>query len=98
MIARTYWIIVSFLFLSACAEAIPPMQEELSSKTLPMYEGRFSSLQTPVPLVYRPVRMRLAGTFGIYKNVRDRDELFTGELSGRLKVSPASDSLLWEFS
>jgi len=48
------------------------MQEELSSKTLPMYEGRFSSLQTPVPLEYRPVRMRLAGTLGIYKNVRDR--------------------------
>jgi hypothetical protein len=98
MIARTYCIIVAFLFLSACAETIPPMQEELSSKTLPMYEGRFSSLQTPVPLEYRPVRMRLAGTLGIYKNVRDRDELFTGELSGRLKVSPASDSLLWEFS
>jgi hypothetical protein len=97
MIARTYCIIVAFLFLNACAETIPPMQEELSSKTLPMYEGRFSSLQGPVRLEYRPVAMKLASQFGIYKNVRDRDELFSGELSGRLRVVPAGDSLFFGF-
>jgi len=41
--------------------------------------------------------MKLAGQFGIYKNVRDRDELFSGELYGRLRVLPAGDSLVWEF-
>jgi hypothetical protein len=97
MIARTYCIIVAFLFLNACAETIPPMQEELSSKTLPMYEGRFSSLQTPVPLEYRPVAVKLSAQLGIHTNVRDKDELFSGELSGRLRVLPAGDSLLWEF-
>ena len=97
MIVRKCCTILVFLFLNACAETIPPMQEELSSKTLPMYEGRFSSIQTPIHLEYRPVRMKLAGTLGIYKNVRDKDEFFSGELSGRLRVSPAGDSLMWEF-
>jgi len=73
------------------------MQEELSSKTLPMYEGRFSSLQTPVPLEYRPVALKLAAQLGIHTNVRDKDEFFSGELFGRLRVSPAGDSLSWEF-
>jgi len=73
------------------------MQQELSSKAMPMYEGRFSPIQTPLRLEYRPVEIKLAGQFGIYKNVRDRDELFSGELYGRLRVLPAGDSLLWEF-
>jgi hypothetical protein len=96
MIARTYCIIVAFLFISACAETIPPMQEELSSKTLPMYEGRFSPIQTPVHLEYRPAAMKIVSQFGIYQNVRERDELFSGELYGRLRVVPAGDSLFWE--
>jgi hypothetical protein len=73
------------------------MQEELSSKTLPMYEGRFSSLQTPVPLEYRPVAVKLSAQLGIHTNVRDKDEFFSGELFGRLRVLPAGDSLSWEF-
>jgi len=73
------------------------MQEELSIKTVPMYEGRFSSMQTPVYLEYRPVAMKLVGQLGIHTNVRDKDEFFSGELYGRLRVSPAGDSLLWEF-
>jgi len=64
---------------------------------LPMYEGHFSPIQTPMHIEYRPAAMKLAGQFGIYKNVRDRDELFSGELYGRLRVVPAGDSLFWEF-
>jgi hypothetical protein len=98
MIVRTWYILVAFLFLNACAQTIPPMQEELSSKTLPMYEGRFSSIQTPIPLEFRPVAMKLVAQLGIHTNVRDKDEFFSGELYGRLRVLPAGDSLLWEFS
>ena len=97
MTVRTCCIILSFFFLSACAPTIPPMQEELSSKTLPVYEGVFSPIRTPFHLEYRPVAMKLAGNLGIHKNVRDKDEFFSGELHGRLRVSPAGDSLLWEF-
>jgi hypothetical protein len=98
MIGKTFCLLLVFLLLNACAPtAIPPMKEELSSKTMPMYEGRFSPIQTPVHLEYRPVEMKLAGQFGIYKNVRDRDELFSGELYGRLRVVPAGDSLFWGF-
>ena len=97
MISKTFCLLLAFLLLNACAPPIPPMQEELSSKTMPMYEGRFSPIQTPLRLEYRPVEMKLAGQFGIYKNVRDRDELFSGELYGRLRVLPAGDSLVWEF-
>jgi hypothetical protein len=73
------------------------MQEELSSKTMPMYEGRFSPIQTPLYLQYRPMAMKLGGQLGIHTNVRDKDEFFSGELYGRLKVLPAGDSLSWEF-
>jgi hypothetical protein len=97
MIVRTCCIILAFLFLDACAPAITPMQQELSDKTLPMYEGRFSPIQTPFYLEYRPVAIELAGNLGIHTNVRDKDEFFSGELHGRLRVSPAADSLLWEF-
>jgi hypothetical protein len=41
--------------------------------------------------------MKLVGHLGIHRNVRDKDEFFSAELSGRLRVSPAADSLLWEF-
>ena len=97
MIVRTCCTILAFLFLNACAETIPPMQEELSSKTVPTYDGQFSPIQTPFRLEYRPVTMKLAANLGIHKNVRDKDELFSGELSGRLRVSTAGDLLLWEF-
>jgi hypothetical protein len=73
------------------------MQEELSSKTMPMYEGRFTPIQTPIHLEYRPVAMNLAGQVGVHSNVRDKDEFFSGELHGRLRVLPAGDSLSWEF-
>jgi hypothetical protein len=97
MVVRACITLLAFSLLGACAETIPPMQEELSSKTMPMYDGRFSSIQTPLYLEYRPVAVKLAGQFGIYQNVRDRDELFSGELYGRLRVVPAGDSLFWEF-
>ena len=97
MSLRTYCILLAFLFFNACAPAITPMQQELSSKTLPMYDGRFSSIQTPFYLEYRPVAMKLVGQLGIHTNVRDKDEFFSGELHGQLRVSPASDSLLWQF-
>ena len=42
--------------------------------------------------------MKLAAQLGIHTNVRDKDEFFSGELYGRLRVLPAGDSLLWEFS
>jgi hypothetical protein len=42
--------------------------------------------------------MKLAGILGIHPTVRDKDEFFSGELHGHLTVSPASDSLLWEFT
>jgi hypothetical protein len=94
---RTFCTLLVFLLLNACAPTIPPMQQELSSKTMPMYEGRFSPIQTPVYLEYRPVAMKLAAQLGIHKNVRDTDEFLSGELYGRLRVSPAGDSFLWEF-
>jgi len=94
---RTFCTLLVFLLLSACAPTITPMQQELSSKTMPMYEGRFSPIQTPVYLEYRPVAMKLAAQLGIHKNVRDTDEFLSGELYGRLRVSPAGDSFLWEF-
>jgi hypothetical protein len=97
MIGKAPCIVFAILFVTACAETISPVQEELSSKTMPMYDGRFSSIQDPIPLEYRPVAAKLAGQVAIHQNVRDKDELFTGEVSGRLKVSPAGDSLLWEF-
>jgi hypothetical protein len=98
MIGRTFCILLVFLFLHACAQTIPPMQQELSSKTMPMYEGRFYPIQTPIFLEYRPAALKLTGQVGIHQNVRDKDEFFSGELYGRLRVSPAGDSLLWEFS
>jgi len=97
MIARPICLLVFILLLHACAQTIPPMQQELSGKTPPMYEGRLSPLQTPLYLQYRPAVIKLAGQLGIYRNVRDKDEFFSGELSGRLRVSPAGDSFLWEF-
>jgi hypothetical protein len=97
MIRRAFCISALILLLSACAETITPMQQELSSKTMPVYDGRFSSLQAPIHLEYRPAAVKLAGQFGIYKNVRDKDELFSGDLHGRLRVVPAGDSLFWEF-
>lgn len=97
MIARPICLLVFLLLLHACAETIPPMQQELSSKTMPMYEGRFSPIQTPLYLQYRPVAMKLAGQLGIHTNVRDKDEFFSGELYGRLRVSPEGGSFLWEF-
>lgn len=97
MIVRTCCIILAFLFLDACVPPIPPMQEELSNKAVPMYEGRFTPIQTPFYLEYRPVAMKLVGHLGIHRNIRDKDEFLSAELSGRLRVLPAADSLLWEF-
>jgi hypothetical protein len=96
MIGKTFWLLLVFWLLNACVPPIPPMQQELSSKAVPMYEGRFSPIQTPFYLEYRPVAMKLIGHLGIYRNVRDRDEFLSAELSGRLRVLPASDSHLWE--
>jgi hypothetical protein len=41
--------------------------------------------------------LKLTGQVGIHQNVRDKDEFFSGELSGGLRVSPAGDTFLWEF-
>jgi hypothetical protein len=41
--------------------------------------------------------MKLVGQLAVHTNVRDKDELFNGEVSGRLRVVPAGESLLWEF-
>ena len=98
MIGRTFCMLLAFLFFHACAPTITPMQEELSQKTVPMYEGRFSPVQAPLHLEYRPVTMKLSGQFGIHTCVRDQDEFFSGELHGRLRVSPAGESLSWQFS
>jgi hypothetical protein len=97
MNGKTFCPLLLFLLLYACAPTITPMQQELSSKTVPMYEGRFSPIQAPLYLQYRPVAMKLAGQLGIHTNVRDKDEFFSGELYGRLRVSPEGDSFLWEF-
>lgn len=97
MIRRTFLIPLVLFLLDGCAPTLTPMQQELSSKAVPMYEGRFSPIQTPFHLQYQPVAMKLAGTLGIHRNVRDKDEFFSGELYGRLRVSPAGESLLWEF-
>ena len=97
MIHRTFCLLLILVWVGACAETIPPVQEELSSKTMPAFDGRFSSFQNPISLEYRPVAMKLAAQLAVHTNVRDKDELFTGEVSGLLKVSPAGESLLWEF-
>ncbi|MCU0597035.1 MAG: hypothetical protein MUC98_16450, partial [Desulfobacterota bacterium] len=89
MIHRAFCVLLIFLFVGACAETIPPIQEELSSKTVPAFDGRFSSIQNPIHLEYRPGTIRLAGQLALHRNVRDKDELFSGELSGRLRVLPA---------
>jgi hypothetical protein len=97
MTGKIFCLFLAFSLFNACAQTIPPVQEELSSKTMPMYDGRFSSFQTPIRLEYRPVAMNLAGQLAVHTNVRDKDELFSGEVSGRLRVVPARESLLWEF-
>ena len=98
MIGKTFGLLLFFLLLHSCAQTITPMQQELSSNSVPTYEGRFSPIQTPLYLRYRPVTMKLAAQLGIHRNVRDKDEFFSGELNGRLRVSPEGDSLLWEFN
>jgi hypothetical protein len=97
MIHRTFCLLLILVWVGACAETIPPVQEELSSKAMPAFDGRFSSIQNPIHLEYRPGAMKLAGQLALHRNVRDKDELFSGELSGRLRVLPAGESLLWEF-
>ncbi len=97
MIGKTFSLLLVFLILNACAPSIPPMQQELSSKTMPNYDGRFYPIQTPIYLEYRPAALKLAGQVGIHQNVRDKDEFFSGELDGKLRVSPVGDSFLWEF-
>lgn len=96
LVTRACCLLAAVLLLNACAQTIPPMQEELSSKTLPMYEGRLSPIQTPIYLEYRPAAMKLVGQFGIHTSIRDKDEFFSGELYARLRVLPAGDSLLWD--
>jgi hypothetical protein len=91
-IGRTFCILLIFLFLHACAPTLPPMQEELMSKAVPVYEGRFSPIQGPVQLEYKPVSMTLAGHFALHTSVRDKDEILSGELLGTLRVSPMGDS------
>jgi hypothetical protein len=98
MIRRTFLISLVGLLLSGCAPTLTPMQQELMSTPLPTYEGPLSPIQVPVRLVYAPVTMRLAGQFGWHTSLRDKDEIYSGELDGLLRVSPARDSLLWEFS
>jgi hypothetical protein len=97
MIVRRYCIILASLFLGACVPPIPPMQEELSNKSVPAFEGRFTPIQTPFYLEYRPAAMKLVGHLGIHRNVRDKDEFFSAELSGQLRVVPSGDAQLWEF-
>lgn len=97
MIARTFCILLVFLLLNACAPTLTPTQQELLSKAVPVYEGDFSPIQVPFQLEYRPVAMKLAGRFGVHTSVRDKDEVFSGELYGRLRVSSMGDSLLWKF-
>jgi hypothetical protein len=94
---RTFCTLLVFLLLNACAPTITPMQQELMSKAMPMYEGQFSPIQVPVQLEYKPVSMNLAGHFAVHTSIRDKDEVFSGELYGRLRVSPKGDFLLWEF-
>jgi hypothetical protein len=97
MIGRTFCILLAFLLLPACAPTLTPIQEEILSKAMPTYEGQFSPIQVPVQLEYKPVSVKLAGHFGLHTSVRDKDEVFSGEFHGRLRISPMGDSLLWEF-
>ena len=94
---RTFCTLLVFLLLNACAPTLTPVQEELLSKAMPMYEGQFSPIQVPFQLEYRPVTVKLAGHFAVHTSIRDKDEGFSGELYGRLRVSPKGDLLLWEF-
>jgi hypothetical protein len=98
MIRRTFLLSLVVLLLNSCAPTLTPMQQELLSKPVPTYEGPFSPIQVPIRLVYTPVTVRLAGQFGVHTSLRDKDEIYSGELDGLLRVSPAGDSLLWDFS
>lgn len=97
MIGKIFCILLVFLLVHACAPTLTPMQQELLSNAVPMYEGDFSPIQDPFQLEYRPAAVKLAGQFAVHTSVRDKDEVFSGELNGRLRVSPMGDSLLWEF-
>ena len=94
---RTFCTLLVFLLLNACAPTLTPVQEELLSRAMPMYEGQVSPIQVPFQLEYRPVTVKLAGHFAVHTSIRDKDEGFSGELYGRLRVSPKGDFLLWGF-
>jgi len=94
---RAFCPLLVFLFLNACAPTLTPIQQEILSKAMPTYEGQFLPIQVPFQLEYRPVTIKLSSHFAVHTSIRDKDEAFSGELSGRLRVSPMGDSLLWEF-
>jgi len=98
VMGRTCGVLLVFLLLNACVAPAPtPLQEELSSKAVPVYEGPFSPIRVPIQLEHKPAALNLTGRLGIHTRVRDKNELLSAELHGRLRVLPASDSLLWEF-
>ncbi len=97
MIDRTCCFLLAFLILPACAPTLTPVQQELLSKAIPTYEGQFSPIRVPFQIEYRPVTVTLAGHFAVHTSVRDKEEALSGELNGRLRVSPTGDSFLWEF-
>jgi hypothetical protein len=97
MIRRFFLISLAGLLLGGCAQNPTLMQEELVSNPVPTYDGPFSPIQVPIQLDYKPVTMKLAGQFAIHTSVRDKDEIYSGELDGLLSVSPAGDLLLWDF-
>ena len=97
MIGRFFFISLAGLLFGSCAPTLTPMQEELASNPMPTYDGPFSPIQDPIQLDYKPVTMKLTGQFGLHTSIRDKDEIYSGELDGLLRVSPDGDLLLWDF-
>ena len=94
---RAFCPLLVFLFLNACAPTLTPIQQEILSKAMPKYEGQLSPIQVPFQLEYGPVTIKLSSHFAVHTNVRDKDEFFSREIYGGLKVSSSQGTLLWEF-
>jgi len=97
LMGRTCAVLLVFLLLNACAPTPTPLQEELSSKAVPVYEGHFSPIRVPLELEYKPAALNLTGRLGIHTRVREKNELLSAELYGPLRVSPSAESFLWAF-